>query len=306
MSTVIRLMNVTPKKLRVLFEGAPISFEPTGQAGSIMDLPKEAADYVKGHLLDQVQVLEAGSRARSLVVKTKEVSYWLANMSGDPDAPEYLEETFNDPRTGELKNKLVRNPLKTPFVFKARLGTYNGLVPPGTLKFKGNNGEMTTNMRDAQVTFPGKIVEIRPYERVEVTRGQFETLIRRDADRPKGYPPTLIPSRSPGDFEPDINDDFWSIDRLRLWLEMVPATEDKPGGNEVMGKSEAELVAENAALNPTQLAILLHKTRFELWARAIHRVMDPQFEIPSENDFRAAVARKAKADKKAPAETSVR
>lgn len=290
----VRLMNTTTGTLRTMYDSTPIVFEPSGFPGSVLDLPKAAADYVRGHLLDQVQVLDEGSKAKSYIDRKPEEVFYVANMSGDPDAPDFFMEVYTDKKTGEETPKKVRNELKAPQTFKARLGSYSGFVGPGTLTFKGAQGEMTTNDKPQQVTWPGKLITILPYGRVEVSPSQFQTLMVRDADRAPQYRGQIIRSRKESDFEPDFNDNFWTIDNLRVWLEQVPASDTRVSGKEVMGQTEAEIIAASGNLNETQLAIKLHKVRFELCARCRLRAVDPNIPIPTEQEFKAHKARKDK------------
>lgn len=293
MSEFVHLVNVTDKRLHMVYDGAAITFQPAGHPGSLLQLPTSAAEYIKGHLRDQVRELD-GSTFKSHIERPKIEAFYVANMSGNPDAPEFFEEEFYDARDQEFKKKKTRNELKMPQNFRARLGSFSGIKPPGTLRYKSANGEMVMNSNEVQVTLPGKMIEIPAYGRVEVTREQFETLAGRDYSRPAHLRGQIIRSRPYGEFEPDF--DKHGIDELRLMLELVPATGDKLGGKEVMGASEEEIrkECENLKLTPTQTAMRLHQVRFDLWARCALRSADPQYHWPQEKDFAAARARKAK------------
>lgn len=294
----VRVMNTTGVQLRIMYDSTPLVFEPSGFPGSVMDLPKAAADYVRGQLLDQVTVIDADARAKSIVDIVQQELLYLANMSGDPEAVDFHMETFQDKKTGEdLPPRKIRNELKQPQTFKARLGAYQGLVGPGSLSFKGNNGEWTTNQNPAQVTIPGKLVLIPPYGRIEVTPGQFQTLMMRDMDRPEQYRGQLIRSRKESDFEPDFLDPWWTIDRTRSWLEMIPPGFNRVAGKNVIGKSEAEIAVANADKSEIEMAALLHKTRYDLCAAARMRAVDPQFPLPSRKEWETFVGRKEKAAK---------
>lgn len=296
MSEYVYLVNATDKPLSLVYEGTAIRFRPQGQPGSLVQLPKAAADYVRGHVGDQVKVVESAS-FKSLIEKPRVEVFYLANMSGNPDAPEFFEEEFVDVRTGKYEKKRTYNELREPQVFKARLGMYSGVKPPNTLRYKDGEGNMVYNKTDIQVTLPGRLIEIPPFGRVEVTREQFETLMQRDLNRPETRQGQLVKSRAPSEFEPEFNDPKWTIDNLRLWLELVPATGEKFGGKEVMGPSEADIKAANSSLSELELSMKLHEVRFDLWKRCALRAADPEFTLPKESDFNAAKARKAKGAK---------
>lgn len=296
MSEFVHVVNNTEKRLSMVYDGAAIVFQPQGLPGSLLQLPKAAAEYVKGHLQEQVRIIN-GASFKSIIEKPKFEVYYVANMSGDPDAAEYWEETFRNPVTGEGEIRKVYNELRHPQSFKARLGRFSGIKPPRTLLYRDGSGNLVWNDKEIQVTLPGQIIEVPAYGRIEVTKEQFETLIGRDLSRPEHLRGQIIRSRAPTDFEPDFNDPKWTIDALRQYLELVPSTGDKMGGRDVMGKSESEIRAENEHMTPTQLAMHLHDVRYKLWARCILRAMDPQFALPSEKEFSLAQARKVKAEK---------
>lgn len=293
MSEFVHLVNVTDARLSMVYDGAAIVFQPAGHPGSLLQLPTSAAEYIKGHLRDQVRELD-GSTFKSHIERPKIESFYVANMSGNPDAPEFFEEEFYDARDQEFKKKKTRNELKLPQNFRARLGSFSGIKPPGTLRYKSASGEMVMNSQEIQVTLPGKMIEIPAYGRVEVSKEQFETLLGRDHNRPDHLRGQLIRSRPYSEFEPDY--DKHSIDELRMMLELVPSTADAQGGKEFMGPSEDEIRKEcvSQQMTPTQIAMKLHQARFELWARCALRSADPQYAWPQEKDFNAARARKAK------------
>lgn len=291
------LVNNTQKTLRIIYDGASIVFQPQGQPGSLLQLPTAAADYVRGHLRDQVKTVE-GSKYESFIERPKIEYYYVANMSGDPDAPEFFEEQF-ETKTGEIATKKYNNEMKQAVPFRARLGSFHGLKPPGTLRYRAANGELVLNDKEIQVSLPGKLLEIPAFGCVEVNREQFETLAWRDAARPKHMQGQIIRARPPQEFEPDYADlEYWTIDKMRLALEMIPGNGEKPAGKEVMGPSEAELEAKCAGMTPTQKAMFLQQARFDLWNRCWRRWRQPDLPVPSRDEFQAAWARKVRAEQK--------
>ena len=295
MSDSVRLVNNTDQRLAMVYNGTPIVFRPQGQPGSVLDLPQAAADYIRGHLGDQVKEIKGGSY-RSLVEQKKIETFYVANMSGNPDAPPFFEEDFRNKVSGAPEVKQIYNELREPQTFKARLGAFHGIVGPGSFRYRDAQGNLVLNDKPTQVSWPGKMVEIPPYGRVEVSKEQFETLLQRDAERPKHVRGMIIPSRKPSGFEPDDSDE-WTIDKYRLWLSLVPATGDQAGGRDVMGPSEAEIRAQHKDLNALEMSLKLQQVRLDLLARCLLRAHNPKFTLPSEKDFRAAEARAAKQTK---------
>lgn len=299
MAERIRLLNTTDRVLRLRYGGNAIVFQPHGVPGSVVPLPKAAADYVMGHLGNQVEVV-AEATAVSYVEHRKIDRYYIANFSGDPDSPEYYESKFLK-ADGTEGVRRVKNEIHTPQVFKARLGRESKIVDAGAHQYVDqHSGKLTRNKKAMQVTYPGKLLTIPPYTVVEVTQGQFQTLLSMEADKPLDYPRFLRPSRPPSDFEPDYNDPWWTLDRIRMWLMETPETNEREAGQVVAGDSEKELREKWAAegLEPDAIELQLEETRFKLYARSKIRAMDLDYaQLPSKSEFEASWARRAKAEK---------
>jgi len=246
-------------------------------------------------------VIEATSGVESLIEEHKVKEFYIANMTGDPDAPETVGEYFNL-RTQKQEKEMNDN--KQPQVLRYRLGRFNGLKEPGTWRFRGANG-WQYNDKPVQVTLPGKLVTIAPYSRKKVTLEQMETILAGDRDSPSNLQGKVIISRLPSDFEPNFDDPFWTLDAMRTWLELVPGSGDKPMGRDVIGPSEAEIRAQYAVGDDDEdeAEIAVNTARFDMWTRCYFRSADPRFKLPTKKDFDASLARKAKAAKKIAKET---
>jgi len=296
----VRLLNTTDNILRLRFSGEAITFQPHGLPGSVLDLPKAAADYCVGHLGTQVQIV-AQDAAISYVDQQKVERYYVANFSGNPDSPPYFEETFRNKTTGEGELRRIPNENHLPQVFTVRLGRMSDIIPAGAYRYFDKVEGWTTNKRPMQVTLPGKLLKIPPYTVVEVTRGQFETLLNIDNDRPKERRGLIKPSRPVSEFEPDYNDPKWTYDKMRAWIEQMPETNDAEAGAAVMGPSETELRKQWAeeGLDEDKIGVRLAKARYDMYARCKIRAMDNSYVLPTRAEFEAHWARKAKSEKQA-------
>lgn len=294
----IRLLNTTDRVLRLRFNGQSIVFQPHGVPGSVVPLPQAAANYVMGHLGNQVEVVAEAAQV-SYVDQKKIERYYLANFSGDPDSPPFYETKFlkNDGTEGSRR---VKNELHTPQVFKIRLGRESKIVEAGAhIYLDAQTGKLTRNKKAMQVTYPGKALTIPPYTVVEVTKGQFETLLNMEADKPLDYPRFLRPSRPPSDFEPNYNDPYWTFARLQAMLEMLPESNEREAGSALVGPPEAELRKQWAAegVSEDDIELRLETLRFEMYARCKIRAMDLEYVLPTKAEFDSHWARKAKAEK---------
>lgn len=294
----VRLLNTTDRVLRLRFNGESIVFQPHGMPGSVHSLPKAAADYVKGQLMDQVEVV-AEQAAISYVAHKAVQRYYLANFSGDPDSLEFFE-TESIGMDGSLQKKRVRNELHTPQVYKARLGRKSMIVDPGTHKYADpQTGKIMANTRPMQVTYPGQLLTIPPYTVVEVSKGQYNTILSSEYDRPADYPKFIRPSRPVGEFEPDYNNPWWTLNRLRTYLEMIPESNEREAGVVVAGPSEEELRRQLKAedLDEDTIELRVEKARYETFIRCKIRCMDLSFVLPTRGEFDSYNARKGKAKK---------
>lgn len=296
--TRVRLLNTTDKMLRLRYGGEPIVFHPHGMSGSVLALPPAVAAYVKGQLLDQVEEI-AAAVSISYVDHQKVDRFYLANFSGDPDSPEFFEAKFTA-LNGELATKRIRNELHEPRIFKARLGRESKIVDPGAHEYiDAQTGKKMRNTRPMQVTYPGKMVVIPPYTVVEVTKGQWQSILSQEYDKPDDYPRFIRVAREPSSFEPNYNDAWWTLNRLRSYLEMMPETNEREAGVAVMGDTEEERRAllKEAGVDEDAIDLRIEADRFELFARAKIRAMDITYTLPTKAEFDAHVARRAKSDK---------
>lgn len=289
----VRVVNKSEQRLPIPWGKSTIIFAPRGQPGSVQDLPEDAAAYCQGHYGEMLGIIEPSARIESLIEVKHVDKCYVANMTGDPDAPEFVGEYFN---LRTKKNEKELNDNKQPQELRFRLGRFNGLKEPGTWRFKGDNG-WEYNSKPVQVTTPGRMIKIAPYSRVEVTKEQKETILSLDMSAPESLRGRIIESRAPSDFEPNFDDDFWTLDNMRTWLELIPGSGAKPMGRDVIGKSEAEIRAEVADEDEAEVAV--NTARFDMWTRCTLRAQDPQFRLPTRKDFDASVGRKAKAAKQA-------
>ena len=288
----VRVINRSDQRLPIPWGKSTIIFAPRGQQGSVQDLPEDAAEYCRGHYGEMLGVIEPTSGIESLIEEHKVQEFYIANMTGDPDAPEFVGEYFN---LRSQKNEKELNDNKQPQVLRYRLGRFNGLKEPGTWRFRGEHG-WQYNDKPVQVTIPGKLVTLAPYTRKKVTKEQMETILSCDRDTPQKLQGRVIISRPQSDFEPDFGDEFWTLDAMRTWLELVPGSGDRPMGRDVIGPSEAELRAGFADEDEADVAV--NTARFDMWTRCFFRAADPRFKLPTKKDFDAALARKSKAAKK--------
>jgi hypothetical protein len=127
------------------------------------------------------------------------------------------------------------------------------------------------------------------------------TLLNNEIDLPSDYPKFLRPSRQPTGFEPNYNDSWWTLDKLRAYVEMYPETNEREAGNVVSGQSEAELRKSltESGLDEDAIELRVEQARYDMFARGKLRVMDLNYVPPTKAEFDAYWARKGKEKKSA-------
>jgi hypothetical protein len=292
--TRVRIVNRSDRKLSIPHPatGVDLSWEPAGNHGDTRSYASDAAQYALDHFGPFLEVISPGSG--DLTDKQeKEQEYWIGNYSGDPDAWESKPGLVWTKEKGNHTG-LIANGNKQPATFVGQLGRVNKIIytPKGFPESR---------------TFPGYLVKIPPYSRIKVNKDQFAVLIQRDAEQSIEYSGRIAEARAPSGFEPELEDDSWTHDRMRVWLKLAPAAPGVKAGKDVCGPSEKELKAKLAAdsLTGEELETALYDARYDLWVRCRLRAMNMNVRLPTEKDFNAALAREAKAEKTKAAESRV-
>lgn len=297
MTKYVRVVNTVDRRLPIQYGDAEIAFEPAGQFGSALELPKDAADFCLGHFGNLLMVIEP----KNLDFTNPEINkeYWIANMTGDPDA--WSVRPAKQYNYAQQKWEVVEiiNENRDPAPFVAALGRYNGFVDHWVTYI---DGEPQRNVKPTVVTIPGRKIEIPPYSRAKVTADQLSTLIGRDAEAPISTRGRIIVSRAPSSFEPIFegeDSEYWTLDRMRFWLTYMPMLAGFKAGKEIIGKSEAAIRAplEAEKASATKIQMALHVARKETWIRCFFRAANPQFILPSRETFEKGFERFQKNDK---------
>lgn len=284
--TRVRIVNRSDRKLSIPHPatGIDLTWEPAGTPGDTRSYAQEAAQYALDHFGPLLDVVTPGSG--DLTAKQQQVQeYWIGNYSGDPDA---WEEKPGEVWTKEKGRHtgIIRNGNKQPSEFVGQLGRRSEIIytPKG---FPENR------------TFPGYLVKIPPYSRLKVNKDQFSVLIQRDAEQSVEYAGRIAEARAPSNFEPLLEDDSWTHDKMRVWLKLTPAASGVKAGKDVCGPTEKEVKASLVAegLSGEALEDALYDARYNLWVRCQLRAMNPNIKLPTEKDFNAALAREVKAEK---------
>lgn len=259
----VRVRNQSREYLASIYNGQVVRFEPTGQTGCTRDLPPEVAEKVLRDLGDKVTVIEPGKAVDKTPAKFYGDAMWIANVSGDPDAPAKISVgTKENKVTGTLDEIFEPNMKASPQHVYEVLGQEEKLVNKGGMYFA--------------VTKPVPPVELAPYERIRVPKDIGKTVLLRD--RGRGFHAGLvIRAREPSVDDPTLD---WDLERLNAYFTLI-----EPNALAFEIPTEAALREKFPGDSSFQLA--LHDAKFKMWSRCYLRAVNPQFNPPTKEDIDA-------------------
>jgi hypothetical protein len=269
------LQNLTDRPLPIFYEGTQYTLEARGQPGSTRPLPSDVADFAKAQYGNFV--MELGEQdAVSYVNKVIDQDVWLANMTGNPDAPfDFLVKKVRNKKTGELEERREENENREPQIVEEQMGARHEFYEG---KFMGISGTQGMNTR----TIPARTWRIMPYQRVKVSALIAAEFLKRDMSRLPHQQGKVIQSRAPGEFEPRMN---WPPDQKRAWLELVDQKFRRNPA--LLGKSEKDIRAEfgDDKISKAAADQAVAEADDTLWRHCVLRTFDPTYALPSERDF---------------------
>jgi hypothetical protein len=186
---------------------------------------------------------------------------WLANMTGNPDAPKEVQGgTFNNPMTGRTEPKMVVNYFSSPrpYLFYYR-------PPEKKVSYSHSVAGGTT-----MIVSEGKqCLRVNPWQRIEVPKYLGQQLLERISRGDTSKSGWVIASRPPSKFEPDAS---WSLDDIRTWLLLVDPQGITP---EILGP-------------PTSLlnGLAVKELKRKHLNRVFLRAANPKFKLPNHADFK--------------------
>ena len=191
---------------------------------------------------------------------------WLANMTGDPDAPDEVEQTLVDKDTRRWRKLKVPNPNKA-----AR--TISRVKYGGQIQYTARDGGLVNQ------TAPAKTLEVPPFRRRALPIEEAEWFKNRDGL--SSSPGAVIFSRPPSDFEPDMS---WPLDRMRSYAQFL---DQSAGARGVLGPSEEDLVARatGEGFSKVQLAEELRKAKQSLMRWLYFKLVNPDCRLPTRIEF---------------------
>jgi hypothetical protein len=187
---------------------------------------------------------------------------WLANMTGDPDAPKTVRRKKRLPR-GEFEWVDDPNPLAEAMDVVREHDM-------GMKEYETQDGLLADNLGKREVRIP-------KYGRKPFPRDLANWMLQRDANAGWISPHhrgRIIVSRPKSSFEPDMN---WALDDMRAYLRMMDRNVD-------VGPSEAKVRA-NAEVTHNDVNDAVREAKTLCMKRLHKRVANPQYRLYSKSEF---------------------
>lgn len=196
---------------------------------------------------------------------------WIANVTGNPDAPDTVTESRLIKGTRKHEDVEVTNPNKKP-------RTLSRVENGGHLQYMTKSGLV-------QKSLASKVWDVPPFRRRSMPKGSANWFIGRDGTQETGRGAAIV-SRAPSVFEPDIN---WGLDDMRTYMTLTDPTAP-------IGPSEATLKENNPNASKFDMEDLVRVAKAELFKRLYFRLVDPRYRLPTRAEFNEYRTGKSQAD----------
>ena len=208
---------------------------------------------------------------------------WVANTTGNPDQPEKIKTKHWVNKQWQFVD--VDNPVKAPRIIKK---TMQGAMVEVIAKDGAPEG---LNLLPQEIRLP-------PYTRAPLPKNIATWALNREGRKDKEQGVTLIKSRAPTDFEPNMG---WSLDDMKLYLSFVdPDAPAVPSQADVENQNKKELNAEfrrkvggstKGKLEDLEEFVaeavqgLVHQAKRDAMKRLFFRLADPAYKLPTRAQF---------------------
>lgn len=269
MAKLKRVRNVTGVSQSIVVKGQIVSLGKQEEKQMDSDLADAFIERCAGVVVEVIDDFGAVADAPK-----KDKTVWVANVTGDPDAPDTVTTRIWKNKHWEETD--IKNPVKRPWLLKEEA---NG----GMQEYTDKSGTlMALNLPTFWISLPA-------YRRIELEEGLANWFLGRQAN---GLPRTdphirkAIVSRAPGNFEPDIS---WDLDELNMYLLLLDI-------DAVRGPSEKAFKAQayrggrgRKAPTDGEYQTMLDDQKRLVMKRIYFRLVDPRFRLPDRKEFAEAM-----------------
>jgi hypothetical protein len=248
MSNLVTVQNLSSRPKSIVYQGKQITIGPSTNE----TYQKEVADRFLSTHVGTVVNVEAGL-SQDVGDVTGVDTMWVANITGDPDAPDMVTGEPYMNKQGEKVIPQFPNPRKNAMVVKRPydLGQQPYIEKDGS--------ESALNLAKIMVVIP-------PLGRRQLSKDIGEWMLNRDRITDPGARGRLMKSRAPSSFEPDMT---WPLDEMRIYIKLCDASKE-------VGASEATITAEGGDVDAAKRT---------LWPRLFMLLVNPEVRLPTRQEF---------------------
>lgn len=260
---LVKLKNTTTVTQAIMHEHEDGTIRQHSlKAGEVKRLPSDVVKSFLKEVPDNVLIVaEEVNTAVEDEIPQEYGTIWLANVTGNPDAPDTVKAKRWNREKRRYVIEEVPNPLK-PETVQSRM-------------WSPAQKEVMTPSGPTLASYPAKRVSLVPFSRREVPKDLAKWILRRDRNAQPESVGRIIKSRKPSGFEPD---ETWSLEDARLYLKYCdPAAE--------LGKTEKEVLAEFDDKNSYEAQQALEEARSLVLRRCFFRVVNPDVVLPTKKSF---------------------
>lgn len=265
MAELVSIQNKSPKAKSIVFSGRQIIIDGHGSG----DFDKEVADrFLDAHHGVVTRAEDIGTVYEADLPNQDMV--WLANMTGDPDAPDTIQGASHwNKSQGQFVSSSQPHPCKDAI-------TITRDYDMGQKEYIAKDGAPEgLNLQSVAIKIP-------PYTRRQFPKEIGTWMLMRDGTAGKECSGRIKKSRPPSPFEPDLG---WSLDDMRSYLQLC-----SPGAD--LGPTEADLKAANKG-NGKELEAETDKAKRKVWTRLFFCLADPSVRLPTRSEFNEFVSDRA-------------
>jgi hypothetical protein len=285
MKTIVTLQNNTQRTLPIHYQGKRYELTPQGTHNGTMPVTESVAKFFLEHYGTEVSIVDDSQTTDFVAPIVDKGTVWLANITGDPDAPR--EIPYDVVREGVDKGKTVFGVNPDAAAHPVSIACYAG------------GGQFSTKQPDGfynAYTGRKKNFTIKPYEVKEFPVAIARQFEAREYMKGTQNPPAVVRSRDPRDlFKPTMK---WDLNTIRYWLMLAHPDGMNPA---IHGPSEEEVTANCA--DEDELPMVLHQAKFDLWKRSFVLCANPDIPIPDAKALEHFIAKREKQAAKKAAKT---
>lgn len=262
-TSVSTIRNTLNKEISVLWNGKRVLLKPFEEitvAGAIAQRFVE----IHGHVIEKMDPEELFG---SVSEEQKPATIWIANATGNPDAPDEVTVSAYDKEKQDWLPKVIKNRFKQPL-------PANYLMKGAEEIFIDEDGGRSSRLHAQQsINIPAyKIAEV-PYH-----FGQF--ILRRAFNSSIAGHTKVIKSREMPAWRPVI---AWSIEDLRVYLSLCKTVDFRE--TKKYGETTPQL---KVRYKGEQFDARVYQAKIDLLKHIFFCLIDPKVQLPTREDFEAA------------------